>query len=187
MISAVYDACVLFSGALRDLLMNIAVSRVVRAYWSDDIHDEWIRSLLKNRPGLSRERLEQTRRQMNEHAEGSLITGYEHLIPTLWLPDPNDRHVLAVAIRSGAKLIVTYNQDDFPAKVLASYSIKAVSPDDFVFELLRNNPNEILFAVKFHRASLTRPAKTVAEYLATLEKQGLSKTVAFLRNHAAEL
>ena len=124
---------------------------------------------------------------MNEHAEGSLITGYAHLIPTLRLPDPNDRHVLAVAIHAKASLIVTYNLRDFPSDVLASYNIEAVSPDDFVFSLLRNNAEEILYAVKLHRESLKCPPKTIDEYLATLEKQKLPKTVAILREHEADI
>ena len=47
-----------------------------------------------------------------------LVTGYEPLIPTLALPDPDDRHVLAAAIHGGAGLIVTFNLGDFPASVL---------------------------------------------------------------------
>jgi hypothetical protein len=38
-----------------------------------------------------------------------------------------------------------------------------------------------------HRLNLTRPSKTIEEYLATLEKQGLSKTVAFLREHKDDI
>lgn len=52
---AVYDACVLFSGSLRDLLMNLAVVQAVHAHWSDEIHEEWIRSVLRNRPNVRRE------------------------------------------------------------------------------------------------------------------------------------
>jgi hypothetical protein len=53
---------------------------------------------LQNRPDLSRERLERTRDSMNTHLLDSLVTGYEELIPSLQLPDENDRHVLAAAL-----------------------------------------------------------------------------------------
>lgn len=187
MISVVYDANVLFSGSLRDLLMQLAVTRVVRAFWSDDIHEEWIRSLLKKRPGLTRERLERTRRRMDEHSEGSLVYDYQDIIPTLRLPDPNDRHVLAAAIRAGATVIVTYNRDDFPSEILSSYGIEAISPDEFVIRLTQNKATEVLEAARFHRESLTRPSKSVDDYLATLENQRLPKTVAFLREHRDEI
>ena len=82
-----------------------------------------------------------------------------------------------------AKYIVTFNLDDFPNAVLKQYEIEAMSPDEFVLRLIQESPYAFLRAVKKHRLSLTRPPKTVEEYLATLEKQGLAETVAFLRQH----
>jgi hypothetical protein len=75
---------------------------------------------------------------MNSSAEDSLIFGYEPLEDGLNLPDPDDRHVLAAAIRGGCEVIVTFNLKDFPAEELASYDIIAQHPDEFlsnVFEL----------------------------------------------------
>ena len=187
MIDAVYDACVLYSASLRDLLLDIARMRLVRPHWSDRIHEEWMESLLRNRPDLSRESLERTRRRMDAQFKDSLTKGYEPLIPTLELPDANDRHVLAVAIYSQSSLIVTTNMGDFPKTVLQPYHIEAVLPDDFVWRLIQKEPVRILEAAKNHRSDLTRPPKTADEYLATLEKQGLFKTVVFLREHKAEI
>ena len=187
MIDVVYDACVLYSAALRDCLLHIAKVKLVRPHWSNDIHEEWMRSLLYNRPDLSRESLERTCRRMNAKFKKSLAKGYEPLIPTLHLPDPNDRHVLAVAIHTQAEYIVTFNLNDFPNSVLKQYGIEAVSPDEFIFHLIQESPYFILRAVKNHRLSLTRPPKTTKEYLATLERQRLPKTVAFLREHENEI
>ena len=187
MIDVVYDACVLHSGSLRDLLLNIAEVKCVRPHWSDEIHEEWIGSLLRRLPDVNRESFERTRRRMNAKFKNSLTKGYESLVPTLKLPDPDDQHVLAVAIYTQSSLIVTSNVDDFPKTSLRPYSIEAVSPDDFVWRLSQINPIRMLEAVRNHRSSLTRPPKTVEEYLATLEKQGLHKTVAFLRERKAEI
>lgn len=49
---AVYDACVLYPAPLRDLLMHLAMTDLFRARWTSDIHEEWISSLLANRPDL---------------------------------------------------------------------------------------------------------------------------------------
>jgi len=97
--TAIFDACVLYPAPLRDLLMYLTGSDLFQARWTDEIHDEWMRSILKNNPEVSHENLDRTRRLMDAYVDDCLVTGYESLIETLKLPDPNDRHVLAAAIR----------------------------------------------------------------------------------------
>ena len=87
--TVVYDACVLY-------VDHTAVPR--------------------NRPDLSRQQLERTRLLMNENARDALGAGYQPLIAALELPDPDDRHVLAAAIKCGADLILTFNLDDVPIR-----------------------------------------------------------------------
>jgi hypothetical protein len=65
--TVIYDACVLYPAPLRDLLMWLAVTDLFKARWTDDIHDEWIRNVLKNRPDLSLEQLTKTKNFMNAH------------------------------------------------------------------------------------------------------------------------
>ena len=182
-----FDACVLYPASLRDLLMYLAGTGLFQARWTDRIHDEWITNLLKHQPEINLERLARTRRKMNEAVLDSLITGYEMLIDTLQLPDANDRHVLAAAIHAGASHIITCNLRDFPNDVLAPFGIKAVSPDDFLVRLIDENAEVVLAAVKRQRTRLKNPPKTVEEYLATLEKQGLFKMVAFLQKHRDDI
>lgn len=50
---------------------------------------------------------------MNAAVLDCLVAGYEPLIPSIILPDPDDRHVVAAAIRAGAQVIVTANLKDF--------------------------------------------------------------------------
>jgi len=56
---------------------------------------------------------------VNAHARDALVLGFEDLIPSLSLPDPDDRHVLAAAIRGRVDVNVTYNTKDFPAETAA--------------------------------------------------------------------
>lgn len=93
------DASVLYPAPLRDLLLELAVADLYRAKWSDAVHEEWIRAVLKNRSDLTRAQLERTRDLMNAHARDPLVTDFERLIGVLDLPDPDDRHVLAAAIK----------------------------------------------------------------------------------------
>ena len=86
--------------------MRLALTGLFRAKWSAAVHEEWICALLRNRPDLSREKLERTRMLMDLYAADALVTGYEDLIEGLQLPDPNDRHVLAAAIRGELTLLL---------------------------------------------------------------------------------
>jgi hypothetical protein len=122
---AVFDACVLYPASVRDLLLRLALTDLSRARWTDRIHDEWIGGVLKQRQDLSRTQLERTRDLMNQAVPDCLVTAYESLIDGLGLPDPNDRHVLAAAIRCQAGVIVTYNLRHFPEEALAPYGIEA--------------------------------------------------------------
>jgi cytosine/adenosine deaminase-related metal-dependent hydrolase len=161
--------------------MHLALSDLYRARWSDMIHDEWIRNVQANRPDLSPDRLEKTRALMNHAVRDCLVTGFEYLIPSVNLPDPDDRHVVAAAIHSGASLIVTFNLKDFPVEALKPYNLAAQHPDDFIVDLLDLHPAGVLEAAANHRRSLKSPSKTADEYLDTLLAQGLTQTVAVMR------
>ena len=54
------DACVLYPAPLRDLLLRLATTGLFAAKWTDEIHDEWTRNLLSNRPELE-EQITRTR------------------------------------------------------------------------------------------------------------------------------
>jgi predicted nucleic acid-binding protein len=185
--TVVYDACVLYPAPLRDLLMRLALTDLYRARWSVQIHEEWINAVLRNRPVLSREQLERTRSLMNAHVRDALVNGHQSLIPALELPDPDDRHVLAAAIQCGADLILTFNLDDFPEQTLSIYGLGACHPDLFLVDQLNLDAERVCMAMRQHRASLRNPPKTVDEYLATLEEQGLTRFSQAVRHYAAEL
>mgnify|MGYP002623161765 CR=1 FL=1 len=182
--TALYDACVLYSAPLRDLLMRLAMTDLFRARWTNQIHDEWIRKVLANRPDLTFEQLERTRTLMNAHVRDCLVNGYESLIDGLELPDPDDRHVLAAAIRTRASVIVTFNLDDFPAEVLEPLGVEVQHPDEFITHLIDLNPGVVCAAAKRQRASLKNPPRSVDEFLETLAQQRLPETVAHLREFA---
>lgn len=65
--TALFDACLLYPAPLRDLLMRVAMTDLFRARWTDEIHEEWIRAVLRNRADLTRKQLERTRSLMNAH------------------------------------------------------------------------------------------------------------------------
>jgi predicted nucleic acid-binding protein len=177
----IFDACVLYPAPLRDLLMHLAGTNLFRARWTDEIHDEWTRNLLKNRTDLTKERLQRTRDFMNKSVRDCLVTGYQDLIPSLSLPDKDDRHVLAAAIYAAANIIVTFNLKDFPDTNLNEYGMKAQHPDDFIVNLIEINHISVCEAARQQRLLLKNPPKSIEESLATYEKQGLVQTVVKLK------
>lgn len=173
MLIALLDASVLYPAPLRDFLMHLAVQEAFRARWTNQIHEEWTRNVLKNRPDLSYAKLERTKLLMNENAKNSLVSHFEAIIETLDLPDPDDRHVLAAAIHSHADVIVTANLRHFPKKTLGSFGIRPLHPDHFILELLQDQTDNVLNAVLQQQAGLFNPPVTMQELLDTLFQQGL--------------
>lgn len=181
--SVVYDACVLYPAPLRDCLMRLAVTDLFKAHWSDQIHDEWIGALLRE-GSFSTDKLHAVRDLMDAHVRDAKVQGHEVLIESLQLPDPDDRHVLAAAIRCNADAIVTFNLKDFPERALAPFGIDVIHPDDFIYYQLDMAPAPCCEALRRQRTALRNPAMSVDEFLAVLLRQQLPQTVSKLREYA---
>ena len=180
--SVIYDACVLYPAPLRDLLMRLALTDLFKAQWTDKIHEEWINALLR-RDKYDKKVLERTRDLMDASVRDAKVVGYEWLIDSLDLPDENDRHVLAAAIKAGANAIVTTNLKDFPDSELSKYDVEAIHPDDFIYYQIDLAPALTCEAIKRQRETLKAPSKTVDEFLSILQKQQLPKTISTLKNY----
>lgn len=181
--TVVYDANVLYPAPLRDLLMRLAAAGLFRARWTDSIHDEWMRNVLKNRPDLKKEQLERTRQLMDNHCLNCLVDGYEALIPSIQLPDEDDRHVVAAAIKCGADAIITFNLKDFPITEIGKYGIEVIHPDDFIVHNFDLDPAKVLEAVSKQRKSLKNPPMDADLFLGTLLAQQLPESARILNRY----
>jgi predicted nucleic acid-binding protein len=179
--TALLDANILYPAPLRDFLLRLAAANLHKPKWTDRIQEEWIRNLLLNRQDLKRETLERTKDAMNTAFPDANVTQYESLVDGLSLPDPDDRHVLAAAIRGQADVIVTFNLKDFPPGALAAYDIEVRDPDTFVAHLIELDRPKVLEAILNLVKSLKNPQKTIEEVLQTLENQGLPKSVDMIK------
>lgn len=137
---AIYDANCLFAKHTRYLLLGLAVHGVVQARWSSRLLEETAASLAGKLRGDSLEDLGRWIKTEIDLVRDGLVTGYEHWIPGLSLPDAGDNHVLAAAIESGATTIVTDNLRHFPEHIVEPYGIVAKDPDDFLLECIDANP-----------------------------------------------
>jgi predicted nucleic acid-binding protein len=186
MIAAFLDANVLYPATLRSVLLELGRVKAFRILWSEQVHQEWMAALKRRHPEIPPERIIRLRAIMNAYVEDATVTGHEPLIEGLRLPDPDDRHVLAAAIRGGANLIVTSNERDFPAAALVAHNIEAISPDRFLLRLLEQEPRLVLAALEADRADLVNPPLTQVQYFTALEGSGLVVTASTLRVLATE-
>lgn len=177
---AVLDACVLHAAPLRDLLLRLALADLYRPRWTDEIHEEWMRSVLERRPDLTLAQLQRTRVLMDAAVPDGLISGYAERAQNPRLPDPADEHVLAAALYCGAESIVTYNLADFPVAVLKPLGLTALHPDDFLCDMFHSSPLASLEALDAQLRALTNPPRSLPELLDTFRGLDLERTVAEL-------
>lgn len=177
----IYDANVLYPSLLRDVLIRVAQRGMVRARWTERILDEVFMNLVSNRPDLDHTKLARTRELMNAAVRDVLVEGYEALIPTVTLPDENDRHVVAAAIRAQAQMVVTTNLRDFPSNELGKWNIEAKHPDDFLVDQFHLDAIALHVILQQIADSATRPPLTFADVLDGLERCGITQATALLR------
>jgi len=174
--TVVLDACVLYPAPVRDILLHLAHVDLYMPKWTTAIQDEWRRNLLENRPDLTINQLNKTIRTMDKSFPDANVINYQSLINALRLPDNNDRHVLAAAVRCHAEVIVTYNLKDFPARLLKVFDIEAQHPDVFICNLIGLAPELAVEAFQTQLSFLKNPPLKAEQVLASFKKAGLAST-----------
>ncbi|WP_211092418.1 hypothetical protein [Chitinophaga eiseniae] len=142
---------------------------------------------VKNRPDLKAVQLKRTCHAMDNAFAEANVTGYKNLLAELELPDKDDRHVLAIAIKSGADTIITFNKKDFPARNLKLYGIDCKDPDEFIGPLLKSNLSRVLVAFERLVNALKNPPQSKEQVLNTLENCGLKESIIVIRTVAMAL
>lgn len=177
--TAILDANVLYPRFARDMLLSLAHADLYNAKWTADIEREWTSSLRKHRPD-SAEKIAETAATMCRAIPDCMVTGYEHLIDSLTLPDANDRHVLAAAIVGHADAIVTWNTKHFPRAALEPHHIELQTPDEFVVNQITLNKISALSAIKKMRERWQHPLMTSADLIELFARRQMPVTAAHL-------
>lgn len=164
----------------RDVLFTFGMHGLFRARVTDDIMDEWERTLV-NRIGVAADNVRSQRRLIQTHFGDSFVHGYRPLINALELPDPDDRHVLAAAIKCSAQHIVTNNHKDFPPEVLDEYDITTISADEFLSNTFSLYETSSLSALNSIRKKFGNPPMNASEFILDLTANGLPKLAAKAR------
>ncbi len=138
----VLDTCVLFPTVMRAMLLGVAGLGHFTPVWSARILEEWRRASVKLGPTG----------QVQADAEIALLRAdwpKAEAAPTpglearLWLPDPNDIHILSTGISTSAEAIITLNAKDFPRRELAEEGLERIDPDSFLHGFWRIDPDGV--------------------------------------------
>lgn len=176
---AVLDTNVIYPVFIRDLLFWFAHYGMYTPKWSKHVFTEW--ELVMTRKGISEEEAKRRTQRANMAFPDALVNNYEQLIKNLELPDPDDCHVLAAAIKVNANVIVTNNLKDFPED-LDSFGLKAKSADDFLTDLIDLNQEEAIKAFKEMVLHKKNPELDEYQVLDRLRNCGLTDTANYLHS-----
>jgi predicted nucleic acid-binding protein len=133
------DTCVLYPTVMREMVIGVARAGAFEPVWSDRILTEWALAARKLGPAGAAQ----------AEAEIALLkAGWPQALKPaapgeerrLWLPDPDDIHVLAVAVSAGADRIMTLNAKDFPRNTLGEEGLDRVDPDSYLHALWLQQP-----------------------------------------------
>lgn len=190
--TALIDACSLAGALKRNLLLTLAEAEFFRVRWSAPILDETenaIAEILGKRSDPDhRKKAHLARTSMEAAFADAMVKDFDHLMDRgAALPDPDDTHVLAAAIKTQASMIVTENLKDFPAGILERFNIEAKSADAFIADTLNLDIGRAVAALNLMRMRFKKPELTPDELLLRMEADGLVETASMLLPHKGSL
>lgn len=190
--TALVDACSLVSVWRRNLLLSLAEAEFFRLRWSQTILDETERALAKlhhqrgNSDGDARAR--KAIAAMTKAFPEAMVDDFAQLLANpLGLPDPNDEHVIAAAVKTQAQAIVTENISDFPADLLDRLNLEARTADEFIADTIALEEGLAIPAIRNTRLRLKRPEMEASDLLRSFEAHGLFETVSVLTQHIGSI
>jgi predicted nucleic acid-binding protein len=186
------DACSLADVLRRDILLTLAEGEFFRLQWSAEVMAETEKALatifakkgVADAPSTAATQCERMRVAFPE----AMVDEFQNYMPSAdGLPDPDDRHVLAAAIKAQASTIVTENMKDFPAAVLAPLGIEAKTADEFIADTIELDIGRAVAAIRRRRTKYRKPDMTADAFLLKMEASGLNATADILRPHIESL
>ena len=176
--TVVLDTNVIYSIITRDILLWFAHFDMYTPKWSEQIFEEWKRVMLSK--AVSDNEANKRIEKINLAFPDALVRNYKGLINHLELPDENDRHVLAAAIKTNANLIVTNNITDFPQQYLQSFGLAAKTCDDFLTDLIDLDHEQSVAAFREMVINKKNPRMDEFKVLELLRNAGLKDTANYL-------
>ncbi|CDO38359.1 conserved hypothetical protein [Novosphingobium sp. KN65.2] len=174
------------------MLLSLAEAVFFRIRWSVPILNETKAALIK----MARERdLDDPEargaraiRAMQTAFPEAMVEDFELIVSAQFgLPDPDDEHVIAAAVKTQAQDLVTENLKDFPAVILGKLNIEARTADDFIADTIALDEGRAIAAIREMRERLKRPQMSPEEFLRAMEANGLLETASVLASHLSSI
>lgn len=190
--TAFVDACSLAGALKRNLLLSLAEAEFFRVRWSDQVLTEAEKAIAEilEKKGVpdAAERAKRARTAMHTAFEEATVEKYDKFLCVAdGLPDANDAHVLAAALKTRAHILVTDNLKHFPADFLAPLNVEAFSTDQFLANTISLEPGKAVAAIRHMRLRFNKPEKEAKALFIDMEASGLFETVDVLRPHELSL
>jgi predicted nucleic acid-binding protein len=176
--TCILDTNVIYPIQVRDLLFWFAHYDLYTPKWSEHIFDEW--AVVMRRHNLSEAEIQKRIDNANNAFPDAMVKNYIPLINGLELPDEDDKHVLAAAIKINANIIVTNNLKDFPQDYLSTFGLTAKSVDDFITDIIDLNHEKAVEAFRAMVINRRNPEMDEFEVLDSLRRIGLKDTADYL-------
>jgi hypothetical protein len=176
------DANTLYSAALRDILIDLSLAKVIRLHWSPAIEVELGRALMDHRADYTPTKVRKLFQAMNAALSAASVSPSADINVTAQLPDPDAIHVVAAALYADCSIILTFNLADFPAnQLLREGNLTAMHPDTFLVSLLTTNAAPVVSVIDGIRRRLAKPPMKRDAYCDGLHRSALPQTASLLR------
>lgn len=153
-------------------MLRLGFAGLIEPIWSDGILDECFSALARNRPDIGDEQRARLRLAMPRAFPRAAVAPAP---VELVLPDPDDVHVVGIAMAALTEIIITYNLCDFPADVLKRVGIRSQHPEALALALLDAEPEIVVRVIREQAAALRRPPTTTVRLLDVLAERGLPR------------
>jgi predicted nucleic acid-binding protein len=166
------DANVLYSNAVRSLLVWLHINRAVHVFWTEKVWEEAFGAFAKHNG-------DQVGKQFRASMVNNLLTLYPECMVRDYsdqdhgLTDNDDNHVVSAVLKAEAETLLTFDLrliDDCQG----SFPFTAINPDNFLVQVVnKQSPLALKQSVLDHFQSLTNSKPSWFVYVGKLRQSGL--------------
>jgi predicted nucleic acid-binding protein len=168
---ALFDANVLYSVYLRDVIAESGISKLFDPLWSSHILDETERALMRRLPKAG-ENFPRIRTLLHETFPDSLVNVTSTNGVDFGCLDPDDNLIVAAAVIGKADALVTFNMKHFPSDLSQRFGINLTTPDHFLNSVFEENQELASVTISNLLESYTQAHMDVETLAKRLSKAG---------------